>query len=344
MTRFRTLFALLAMALLAAACGGSEEPAAVTGEPTTTVAPETTEAMDDDAMEDEAMEDEAMDADADEEVMDEVAEGFPVDVAGVTVPDRPERIVSISPSATEMLFAMGAGDQVVAVDSFSYYPEEAPVTDLSAFEPNLEAIAAFEPDLVVASFDPDGMLAAGFGELGVPVLVQFAAFSLEDAFGQMTNLGVATGNEDGATELVDSMRADIDAILATLPDEGEPVRVYHELDPTFFSVTSATFLGELYTLVGVENIADPADADGSAFGYPQLSAEYILEADPELIVFTDAYDESADDVAARPGFESTTAAQNGQIIQVDDDVASRWGPRVVDFLELVVKAVNDARA
>ena len=140
------------------------------------------------------------------------------------------------------------------------------------------------------------------------------------------------------------MRADIDTILATLPDEGEPVRVYHELDPTFFSVTSATFLGELYTLVGVDNIADPADADGSAFGYPQLSAEYILDADPELIVFTDAYGETADDVAARPGFDATSAAVNGQIIQVDDDISSRWGPRVVDFLEIVVKAVNDARA
>ena len=343
MPRTKLLLALLSLALVAAACGGSESPAAVTGEPTTTVAPETTEAMVDDEMVDEAAE-EAMDDDMADDAMDEVAEGFPVDVAGVTVPDRPERIVSISASATEMLFAIGAGDQVIAVDSFSYYPEEAPVTDLSAFEPSLEAIAAFEPDLVITSFDPDGMLATGFGELGVPVLTQFAAFSLEDALSQMIDLGAATGNDDGAAELVETLRADIDAVLATLPDDAEPVRVYHELDPTFFSVTSATFLGELYTLVGVENIADPADADGSAFGYPQLSAEYILEADPELIIFTDAYGESADDVAARPGFESTTAAQNGQIIQVDDDIASRWGPRIVDFLEVVVKAVNDARA
>ncbi len=331
----RLIPALLALAAVAAACGGTDSPAAVTGDPTTapTAAETTTTEAETTTTEAETTTTEA-----------EVAEGFPVDINGVVVPDLPERIVSLSPSATETLFAIGAGDQVVAVDSFSYFPAEAPVTDLSAFEPNLEAVAAFDPDLVVTSFDPDNLLTDGFAELGVPVLVQFSAFSIEDAYSQMENLGLATGNADGAADLVARMRADIETIAATLPDDAEPVRVYHELDPTFFSATSATFIGEIYALAGVENIADAADPDGEAFGFPQLSAEYILTADPELIVYTDAYGETPDDVIARPGFEALTASTNGDVLEVSSDISSRWGPRIVDFFETIVKALVDVRS
>ena len=120
------------------------------------------------------------------------------------------------------------------------------------------------------------------------------------------------------------------------------IRDSHELDDTLYTVTSSTFIGEVYTLAGLVNAADPADADGSAWGYPQLSAEYLLDADPDLIFLADTRccAQDAETVAARPGWESLTAVETGRIVELDDDVASRWGPRIVDFLRAIVNAVN----
>ncbi len=122
---------------------------------------------------------------------------FPVTLASpggkVVLDQRPERIVSLSPTATEMLFAIGAGGQVVAVDSNSNYPAEAPKTDLSAYQPNIEAIAGYKPDLVVYSDDP-GELAAGLGKLSIPALQQPAATRLDDTYAQLDQLGRATGH------------------------------------------------------------------------------------------------------------------------------------------------------
>jgi iron complex transport system substrate-binding protein len=284
------------------------------------------------------------------------ATSAPVDEAGptgdgtfpVTVPDgvggevtieaRPERIVSLSATATEMLFAIGAGDQVVAVDEFSDFPAEAPTTDLSGFTPNLEAIAAYEPDLAVIAFDP-GELVSGLSALGVPVLYYGPAMTLDDSYAQIEQLGAATGNLDGAVTLVGEMVAAIQEIVADLPPLAEPVRVYHELDDTFYSATSATFIGELYTLLGLANIADAADPDGSSFGYPQLNPEFIIEADPELVVITDDIGYGTDDVAARPGWDTIGAVQRGNVVQVDGDLSSRWGPRVVLFLEQIAARI-----
>lgn len=247
-----------------------------------------------------------------------------------------QRIVSISPTATEVLFAIGAGDQVIAVDSLSTFPAGAPVTDLSAFEPNLEAIAAEDPDLVVLSFDP-GDIVAGLEAAGIETIVQEAAVSLDDVYAQIADLGIATGQIDGAADLVAEMRSAIEAIVAASATGAEPLRVYHELDDTFYSVSSNSFVGQLYELLGVINIADEADTDG--FGYPQLSAEYIIEADPQLIVIPDEVRYSAADVAARPGWDLLSAVQNDGIVVVEADIASRWGPRIVDFLEFISAAI-----
>ena len=121
----------------------------------------------------------------------------------------------------------------------------------------------------------------------------------------------------------------------------EALTYYHELDPTFFTVTSATFIGQVYTLLGLDNIADPADADG--YGYPQLSAEYIVEQDPDLIFLADTKccGQTPETVAARPGWSELTAVTTGAIVPLDDDVASRWGPRVVDFLRTVATKVAE---
>lgn len=267
---------------------------------------------------------------------------FPVTIqapnGAVHVPARPERIVSLSPTATETLFAIGADDQVVAVDDQSDYPPNAPTTSLSGYEPNLEAIAKYEPDLVVAS---DGSGLKSLGDLSIPLLIQPAAASLDDAYTQFEQLGVATGHVAQAAEVVAKVRSRISHIIAKVPDFKELPTYYHELDNTYFTATSDTFIGQIYGLAGLENIADKADKAGS--GYPQLSAEYILQADPDLIFLADSEccNQTPARVATRPGWDQISAVRNDLIFEVGDDVSSRWGPRIVEFLQIVVDAERE---
>lgn len=309
--KFRPLIALLAAFTLIAACGADADDSANsdTTVPDTSETTETTEASE----EDEPTTTEAMEE------------------------EFPSSIVSLSASSTEILFAIGAGDQVVAVDSTSNYPADAPTTDLSAFEPNLEAIVSYEPDLVVISYDP-GDLVSGLEAVGIPTIVHFAATSLDDVYAQVAELGVATGQIDGAAEVNAEIRTGIDNAVAAAPVPDSPVRVYHEIDSTFYSATSATFIGQMYELLGMTNVADVKDEDGSNFGYPQLSPEYLIEADPQMIVITDQGGYGADEVAARPGWGILSAVKAGTIVEVDADIASRWGPRVVEFLETIAAA------
>lgn len=262
---------------------------------------------------------------------------FPVTVGSgdtaVEIPARPERIVSLSPTATEILYAIDAGDQVVAVDANSDYPEGVPTTDLSGFDPNIESLSTYEPDLVVASTDPGGLV-SGLDQIGVPTLLHAAAATLDDTYTQIEQLGAATGHVAEAAALVARMQADITAILDEMPALPQPLTYYHELDTTYYSVTSATFLGSMYGLLGLDSIADEAEEGGD---YPQLSPEFILDADPDLILLADVQccgvDAAA--VAGRPGWDELTAVQEDRIIELDDDVASRWGPRVVDLLRIL---------
>jgi len=138
-----------------------------------------------------------------------------------------------------------------------------------------------------------------------------------------------------------SMQSEIDRLVTSMPELEEPLTYYHELDGSLFSVTSETFIGEIYSLVGLENIAD--EAEGAETLYPQLSAEYIVDADPDLIFLADTKccGESPETVAARPGWEELTAVSRGSVVALDDDIASRWGPRLVDLLETIVGAVLD---
>ncbi|HYN17737.1 MAG TPA: ABC transporter substrate-binding protein [Actinomycetes bacterium] len=271
---------------------------------------------------------------------------FPVtlDTPGgkVVVDQRPEKIVSMSPTATEMLFAIGAGSQVVAVDSNSNYPADAPKTDLSAYQPNIEAIAGYKPDLVVYSDDP-GELAAGLGKLSLPALQQPAATSLDDTYAQLDQLGRATGHVAEAGQLTATMRGEIEKIAAADRPE-RPLTYYHELDKNLYTATSKTFIGRLYDQLGMKNIADAADKQAS--GYPQLSAEYVIKADPDLIFLADTKccGQSATTVAARDGWDQVTAVKSGGVVELDDDVASRWGPRVVDFLKTIAAKVETLEA
>ncbi len=255
--------------------------------------------------------------------------------------DVPDRIVSMSPTATEMLFAIGADDQVVAVDDQSNFPKGVPKTKLSAFEPNVEAITEYEPDLVVISDDTKG-LKASLTKLGVEVVVAPAAETLDDTYQQLATLGAKTGHRREAARVVSSIKAKIAEIVAKVPKRATPLTYYHELDTTLFSATSKTFIGQLYSLAGLRNVADAADADGQAGGYPQLSAEYLVDADPDLVFLADTKccQQTPTTFAARPGFARLKAVRNDRVIGLDDDIASRWGPRVTVFLETIVKLVR----
>jgi iron complex transport system substrate-binding protein len=249
-----------------------------------------------------------------------------------------ERIVSLSATATEILFAIGAGDQVVAVDETSDYPPEVPKTDLSGYQPNIEAIAGYEPDLVVISYDP-GDLVDGLEALDVETVVQPAVTSIDEAYGQIEELGKLTGHEDEATELVDEIRSELEELASAVPERAEPLTYYHELDDTLYTVTSETFTAEVYRLAGLENIADAAPSSG---GSVQLSNEFVVAEDPDLVFLadTECCGVTAASLAARPGWAQLTAVQRGTVFELDDDIASRWGPRVVDFLRVIIDAAE----
>jgi iron complex transport system substrate-binding protein len=272
------------------------------------------------------------------------ASDFPVTVTGahgeLTLDERPEKIVSMSASATEMLFAIDAGEQVLAADDNSDYPSDAPTTDLSAFTPNAEAIAGYGPDLVVLSDDLNGIIDA-LDALAVPTLLLEAADTVDDSYEQIEILGDATGHAEEADGVVADMQDRIAAAVQSVPADVEGMRVYHELDPSYYSAASSTFIGSIYAQFGLENIAD--GASDAAAGYPQLSAEYIVGQAPDLVVLADTVccQQDADALAQRPAFDTVPAVQEGRVLAADDDIASRWGPRVADFAESLATVLQD---
>jgi iron complex transport system substrate-binding protein len=248
----------------------------------------------------------------------------------------PHRIVSLSPTLTEDLFAIGAGKQVIAVDEDSDYPSRAPRTKLSGFTPNVEAIAKYHPDLVLISNNP-GHFASQLRKLGIKVVDEPAATTLKQAYGEILQLGDLTGHIPAAEKLVHSMRTQLAAIVRSVPKTRRHLRVYHELDQTYYSATSKTFIGQIYKLIGFKNIADGAATTAS--DYPQLSGEYIVQQNPQIIVLADTKccQQSQATVAARPGWSTIAAVRHHRVVGVNDDIASRWGPRIVQFARTVAR-------
>jgi iron complex transport system substrate-binding protein len=271
---------------------------------------------------------------------------FPIvvtaDNGDVELAAPPQRIVSLSPSLTELLFAIDAGGQVVAVDQYSDYPAGTPITDLSGFQPNVEAVGGYEPDLVVVGGDRDGVVGA-LDALGIPTLLLSSADSLDDVYEQIDVLGAATDNPDAADALADRMRADLDEVAASVPERDEPLRYFYELSDGLHSVTSDTFIGEVLGLAGLTSIAD--GVDDSAGGFPQLSTEYVLDADPDVVFLahTDGTGQDPAELAARAGWSELQAVRNDNVIVLDPDISSRWGPRVVELLQAVVDATSEIR-
>jgi iron complex transport system substrate-binding protein len=249
---------------------------------------------------------------------------------------RPHRIISLSPTVTEDLFAIGAGKQVIAVDEDSNYPRRAPRTSLSGFTPNVEAIANYHPALVLISYNPSGF-ASQLRKLGIRVVNLPAADNLKQAYREILQLGRLTGHTKGANAVVQSMKTRLAAITRSVPASRRHLRVYHELDPTYYTATSKSFIGSIYKLFGFKDIADAADTTGG--GYPQLSGEYIIQQNPQIIVLADTKccQQTEATVAARPGWSTIAAVRHGRVVGVDDDVASRWGPRIVQFARAVAR-------
>ena len=342
--RQRLMAGIVGLALVAASCGDdaadtTAEPAEPDGTtaptvetpPATTVPPTTSSASEP--------------ASAPETTQATETTSVP-ETAPATTPETTEpsgdglRIVSLSPALTEMVFAIDADDLLVAVDSFSNYPEEAfdLPHELSAYEPNVEAIAGYEPDVVLISGDFTG-LGDQLEPLGIEIWDGPAAVTLDDTYAQLQGLGELTGREDEADAVVEGMQDDIAEIVAGLPAvPEEPLTYFHELGPELYTATSDTFIGAVYGLLGLENIADAA-ADETQ--YPQLNAEFLIDADPDLIFLADTKccGESLDTVAERPGWGTIAAVHNGAVIEMDDDIASRWGPRIVDYLRIAADAV-----
>jgi iron complex transport system substrate-binding protein len=270
------------------------------------------------------------------------ASSFPVTVVvgdgAVTVPHRPQRIVSLSATATEDLYALGAGGQVVAVDAYSTYPPQAPRTQLTETSLGVEAIVKYHPDLVVLAEDTNHTVSQ-LRKLAIPVLVEPPAIDLSAAYREIDQLGQATGHAAGATRVVNYISSGLAAIVHSTSRPRKPLRVYHELEPTFYSATSHTFIGQIYSMLGLQNIADAAHLSGP---YPQLSDEYIIAANPNLIVLADTVccKQSAASVAARPGWRNIAAVKDDAIVPVNDSIASQWGPRIVVFARTIAAAVR----
>ena len=271
-----------------------------------------------------------------------VAPTYPVTVGELTLAAQPMRIISLSPTSTEMLYAIGAGAQVVAVDEYSNYPAEAVAlgTMLSGFEPNIEAISGFTPDLVIASYDP-GSLAEQLGSLNIPLFIANAPTSLDSVYEQIEQLGMLVGHVAEADQLVATMQTEITAAVSAVVAPATPLSYYYELDDTYYSVTSNSFIGQLFNLFGLRNIADNVEAGND---YPQLSAEAIVSSNPDIIVLADTKccAQTAETVAARDGWGGLNAVVAGNIAELDDDIASRWGPRIVELIVAIGEAVTKA--
>lgn len=273
------------------------------------------------------------------------AGAFPVKVttAGGTtrIARRPVAIMCLSPSSTEMLYAIGAGPQVKAVDQYSDYPPGTPRTTLSALTPNIEAIVARKPDLVIVSQNTDGM-AAKLAAFSIPVLILPAPTSVGGALSQYDELGLATGHLAQARRETASLRTQLRQIEASVPAHPQSISYYYELDQTYYSVTSDTFIGNLLGLLGMRSIADAASGAAAAGGYPQLSAEFIVKSNPAYIILADSQccGQSVATVRARPGWSKLSAVTLGHVVIVPDDIASRWGPRIIDLLRIVLSALK----
>ncbi len=261
----------------------------------------------------------------------------------VTLAAPAQRIVSLAPSNTEILFALGAGAQLVGRDEVSDYPEAAKaVTSIgSLYGPmNTEAIVALEPDLVLAAEINSPEQVKALEDLGLTVYWLANPQDFEGLYENLKIMGRLTGHAAEAEQLADSLKTRVTTVLDKLAGVTDRPKVFYELDATDptkpYTVGPGTFMHTLLGLAGGENIAG-----GLPDAYPQISSEELVRQNPTLILLGDgAYGVTAEAVQARPGWEAIAAVQTGNIVPFDDNLASRPGPRLVDGLELLARLLH----
>ncbi len=264
---------------------------------------------------------------------------FPVMVRGAEISAPPQRIVSLSATHTEILYEIGAGSAIVATDLFSDYPAEAANTEkIDAFNLSVEAVVALDPDLVVLAFDP-GEAVSGLEALGIPAVLfpVPGPASLDEVYAEWRDLGVATGHSAEAESLIEGVDADIAAVVSQVPQYVRPYTFFVELDSTLFTVGPGSLLDSIFGMMTLENIVAP---DSEPF--LQLSSEFVIGADPDFIFLADTLccGESADTIAARPGWSEMRAVSGDAVVELDDSVASRWGPRLLDLVTIIAREVH----
>jgi iron complex transport system substrate-binding protein len=257
----------------------------------------------------------------------------------VTIPSEPQRIVSLTPATTEVLFALGAGPRIIATTDFDDYPPEAvALPDVATFQSvDVEKIVGMEADLVIAggnSFNDPGAIAQ-LRTLGIPVIVVYAP-NTAGVLKDIELVGTSVGLESEAKDLTASMRAGFDQVAAAVKDLPKP-RVFYEIDATSDLYTAAddSFVAEMIGLAGGDPITTGSKTDFA------ISLEKLITADPEVIILGDgAYGVTADAVKARPGWNVMTAVKDDQIRPANDLVITRPGPRLVDGLRELARAIH----
>ncbi len=256
------------------------------------------------------------------------AGAFPVAVRSgdgvVRIPARPDRILCLSGSATQMLYALGAGSQVVGVDKYSTYPPNAPRTSFTGYETSAEDYLPLRPDLVILAFNVNRLIAQ-LKTLHIPTLLLPPVSSIAGVDHQLNELAIATGHRTSGARVEASLAASFAAAAHRVGGAVRNQTYYVEVGSTLYSATSKTFIGAVFAIFSMRNIADAA---GSSSGYPQLSAEYLLRANPDYVVLADG--QSASAFAHRPGFFALRAVRLHHVIVVPESFAQQWGPHSLE--------------
>jgi iron complex transport system substrate-binding protein len=255
----------------------------------------------------------------------------------VKLDKKPERIVSVMPSTTEIAYAVGAGKRIVGVSNYDNYPEEVNTKEkVGDLKVNIEKVVSLEPDLILADTG-NGEAIEALRKTGIPVLVMEAK-TFEQIYQSIAMIGKATGNEAKATEVVSKMKADVREVeekVKTIPDAKKP-NVWIEVDPSLFTAGKGTFMHDMVTMAGGKNIASDMD------GWKQMSEEKVLERNPDIILNTYGYydKDSAAKIKKRPKWQGVKAVQMGRIYMLDSDVVTRPAPRITQGLKEIARYLH----
>ncbi|HNZ02160.1 MAG TPA: cobalamin-binding protein [Anaerolineaceae bacterium] len=261
----------------------------------------------------------------------------------ITLPGTPARIVSLAPSNTEILFAIGAGAQVVGRDEFSDYPEEAkalPSVGGSMGDFNLETIASLQPNLVLAASTNTPEQVKALEDLGITVYTLTNPADMEGLYANITIVGELAGRQKEAADLVASLKARVQAVEEKIMILSYAPMVFYELDGSDpakpWTVGPNTFISRLIGMAGGFNLGDSMSSE-----WGQFSQEELIKANPQIILLGDSnYGTTVEQVASRPGWDALIAVQQGQVFPFDDNLVSRPGPRMVDGLEALARLLH----